>query len=153
MNNPCEYNVRHYAALILRDKSGRYLTVHHSKKVEHQWRFPGGKVDQRELPIVAAIREAYKELGIVVTGIRLVEITEDHFTDADVWRGHFFEVTDYDGVPSLMEKHKHDDWQYMNVSQLQREDSHPEYEVALNQTFPTNSTSYGVASTKTSAAS
>jgi 8-oxo-dGTP diphosphatase len=135
-------NVRHYAALILRDGSGRYFTLHHSKKAEHQWRFPGGKVDQNEIPINAAIREAWEELGIAVTGIKLVEITEDHFTDKSTWRGHFFEILSYDGVPSLREPDKHDDWQYLDVADLKREDAHPEYEVALKQTGP-ELTAYG----------
>jgi len=144
---------KHYVALIIRDVEGRYLTLRHAKKVERQWRFPGGKVDSGEFPIMAAARELFEELGVIAYGLNLIKVTEDHFTDAETWKGHFFEVLSYSGEIRLMEPEKHNDWTYMDVFDLRNANAHPEYEVAMEQTYTSNATVCIVSSTPSTARS
>lgn len=122
---------RHYASVVIRDGQDRFLTMLHSKKAEHPWRFPGGKVDDRELPIAAAARELYEELGIVAEDLKLVSI---HRTEVDggVWVGHFYLLGDYSGVIEIVEPDKHIEWRYLTAHELLEFNSRPETDVVID---------------------
>ena len=54
---------------VIRDGSGRVLACRRGagRHLGGLWEFPGGKVEQDELPEEALARELYEELGIFVT--------------------------------------------------------------------------------------
>lgn len=57
------------AALALFDSDGRVLIAQRpaGKSMAGLWEFPGGKVEQGEIPEAALIREAQEELGLDLT--------------------------------------------------------------------------------------
>ena len=64
-------------AVALVDIDGRVLIAQRpkDKTLAGLWELPGGKVDDRELPEVALVRELHEELGIDVTESCLAPIT------------------------------------------------------------------------------
>lgn len=122
--------IKHYASCVLRDSTKtKFLTIHHALKAEHPWRFVGGKVSADELPLAAAVRELYEELGITALSIKYLtdKVTE---IDSGCWQGHFFLVNQFVGVPALQEREKHNNLAWLTVKQLLDRDSYPEHEVA-----------------------
>lgn len=117
-----------YTGIIVRDHTGRFLTLHFPQKMERQWRFAGGKVEPGELLIIAAARELEEELGVEGINLRLVN-TQTEYVDGGIWTGFFFEA-DVMGMPVIMEPHKHDDLQWLTSLELKERDAHPEWEVA-----------------------
>lgn len=122
--------MRYYSSLVIRNSDGEFLTIHHSKKSQHPWRFAGGKLEDGELPIVGAARELKEELGIVATSLALVG-TPTLNVDGNDWTGYFFLVGSYEGTPTIQEPDKHSEISYLTTNDLLRLDSHPEFEVAL----------------------
>jgi 8-oxo-dGTP diphosphatase len=53
-------------ALALSDRDGRWLMHRRPPGKQHAglWEFPGGKVEPREVPVIALIREIREELGL-----------------------------------------------------------------------------------------
>ncbi len=123
-----------YASGVIQDGAGRFLTIHHSKKKEHQWRFVGGKINGDELPIIACARETHEEIGIVPTSLKLVSTQTTHVDGGD-WTGQFFLIEDYHGTIVLQEPDKHSEYRYMTVKELVEANSHPEAEVAADLTY------------------
>lgn len=123
--------VNHHATVAIQDGAGRFLTVHHAKKAQHPWRWPGGKVELGELPIVAAIRELYEELGLIAEEIKFVT-SMSHVSDGAFWMGHFYLVKNFQGVVTFAEPDKHDDWRYMTIEELIAAGSNMEATVALS---------------------
>lgn len=52
------------ATVIIEDTEGRALIV--KAHYKQHWTFPGGIIDAGEMPLRAAIRETYEEVGIVL---------------------------------------------------------------------------------------
>jgi 8-oxo-dGTP diphosphatase len=65
------------AACALVDADGRVLIARRppGKSMAGLWEFPGGKVEQGELPEATVIRELSEELGIEVTAACLAPLT------------------------------------------------------------------------------
>ena len=65
------------AACALIDADGRVLIAQRpaSKPMARLWEFPGGKIDDGELPEQSLIRELKEELGITVNSACLAPIT------------------------------------------------------------------------------
>lgn len=64
------------AAVIRKDN--KYLIAQRkadSRSAPSKWEFPGGKVEFREDPEAALVRELKEELGITISGLRLFEVT------------------------------------------------------------------------------
>lgn len=118
-----------YTGLIISGAHGKYLTLYHLKGKE--WRFGGGKIEEDELPIVCAAREAFEEFDIVITAMHFQQIVT-HEADGGLWEGHWFVVDKYDGCPKLKESHKHSDMKWFSLDDLRCLNAHPEYEVAVN---------------------
>jgi len=122
--------VKYYSSVAIRVR-GRYLTMFHTQKNEHPWRFPGGKIESTENTESAAIRELKEELNIVPVGLQFI----GHYqTDVDKgeWIGSFFLCTEWNGKPTIMEPEKHDGWQWFTPSGLLLMGADPEAKAAID---------------------
>jgi mutator protein MutT len=113
-----------YVAIVIRGEGG-FLTVYHSKKKEHPWRFPGGKIEPGELAIVAAARELQEELGIEALSLSLYN-TYSTYVDGAEWVGYFFLCDNYKGIPTLSEPEKHSEYRFLTAGELVGAGSTPE---------------------------
>ena len=120
--------MKYYVALVIR-KDNQFLVVNHIKKSEHPWRFPGGKVEPGELPIVAAARELQEELGVEALSLQLVG-TPIINVDGDDWCGYFFLADLLVGTPEIKEPSKHGELKFMSRFDLKINDCSPESDVA-----------------------
>jgi len=62
------------AALLL-TRRGAHLSAH-----ARQWAFPGGRIDQGETPLQAALRETHEEVGLALTADDLIGRLDDYPT-------------------------------------------------------------------------
>lgn len=46
-----------------------------------RWALPGGRIEPGEAPLEAARREAFEEVGLILTGGRPLAVVEEHFVD------------------------------------------------------------------------
>lgn len=116
-----------YASLVIPGSHLTFLSLFHNKS--QSWRFGGGKLEDGELPLAAAVREAQEEFGIEVTAARLLQVVT-HFVDGADWTGHWFLVEKFNGVLKLNEPHKHSKAAWLSLCDLADRNCHPEYEVA-----------------------
>ena len=86
----CVCGRRHFgsygaAGLVVRDATGRVLMAHRSEFVHFggTWSFPGGAIEWRETPEVAALREVSEELGLPPSAFSVVTTVVG--TNHDVW--------------------------------------------------------------------
>ena len=61
----------HYAfvsSIILENDQNQYLLIQRpaDKPFPHHWEFPGGKIEPKETPVDALIRELHEEIGISI---------------------------------------------------------------------------------------
>lgn len=117
-----------YASVAVRNQNG-FLTVFHTQKKEHPWRFPGGKIEVGELAISAAARELKEELGIEALSLSYAGCYKT-FVDGKEWTGHFFLCENFKGEPSVQEPDKMGEMRYLHSWELQRLGSTPENAVA-----------------------
>ena len=104
-----------------------YLTMFFTEKKEQQWRFAGGKVEEGEILVEAAIRETEEELDIHPT--KLISIGSwTHFVDGNNWTGHYFLIPEYQGIPRLVES-KHSEIRYLSLHDLIRYNADPAFRV------------------------
>lgn len=121
--------VRYFATAVIRNKDGHYLVIHHHKKLEHPWRFAGGKIEEGETPIGALARELKEELNITPLSLRFIGMSEPVTVDSGTWAGYFFLCDSYEGEPTLMEPEKMDKMGWVGCAALLCLDSHPEFEM------------------------
>lgn len=119
-----------YAALVIRNADGKFLTVKHNKPWKYVWRFAGGKIEAGEQPIIAAARELEEELGLVAHSLRLVAVPTNLHEDGEKWTGYYFLADDVCGFPKIMEPTKHEAFAYLSVDELKSFGSPASYDVA-----------------------
>ena len=95
------------AAVIFGGQEGSPDHILISRRPDHLhqgglWEFPGGKVEDHEVPYQGLLRELKEELDIVVTkAMPLMQITHDYpdkKVSLDIWT-----VTEFDGLPLGLE--------------------------------------------------
>jgi 8-oxo-dGTP diphosphatase len=72
------------AAVIIRD--GRVLLTRRTdgQHLAGMWEFPGGKLEPRESPEEALVRECREECGIEVEVIEILDVTHHRYPEKDV---------------------------------------------------------------------
>lgn len=131
-------------AILKKEVNGepRFLTLYHVKKLEHPWRFAGGKLEPGETAMGAAAREAHEELGIEVQSLRLIG-TYSSFVDGDEWTGFFYLCDQWEGEPRLMEPDKITELRWMTYNDLLNADSYPETQAVAELLGTPSQTTYG----------
>jgi len=85
--------------------------------MDGSWSIPAGGLEAGETIRAAAMREAHEEVGVNILSEDLHHVHSLHSrTDGRTWLGHFFQATNWDGIPRLCEPDKHSDlqWQFIN---------------------------------------
>jgi 8-oxo-dGTP pyrophosphatase MutT (NUDIX family) len=118
-----------FSSLVIRDNHGRYLTLKHHKRPAKLWSFAGGKLEQDELPIVAAARELYEELGVVALSLQFIANTETT-VNGTVWTGHWYSLGRYYGDLTIQEPQKVSELLWLTADELAQFGAVPEAEIA-----------------------
>lgn len=90
----------HIAAGIIRN-SQQHIFITKRPKGTHMagfWEFPGGKLEQGELPEAALIRELEEEVGIIVTEYQSFHRVDHEFEDRIITL-YFYIVSAWDNEP------------------------------------------------------
>lgn len=61
------------AGCVIANDQQEILLIHRNTPELVQWELPGGKINEGETPELAAGRELYEELGLIVTGLRKIK--------------------------------------------------------------------------------
>lgn len=101
------------AGCVITDRNDQVLLMH---RLDHnQWELPGGRIEDGEVAIQAAAREAHLRIGIAVTALH-------HMGTIDFWQGEvgynceLFRVTEFKGKPWIVEPHLYkEDIGYYNL--------------------------------------
>ncbi len=100
--------------VIVTDPVGRMVIVRESSRRNPKWKFPGGGIEENELPLDAAIRELQQETGLSLTGKNLHYFSTVHKNDHNLyvycgqissWKG-LVPVGEDDGETKVVSCHK-----------------------------------------------
>ena len=105
------------AGCVLLDPYGRILLLHRQREDIGQWEMPGGKVEEDETPVLAAIREIKEELGVDVDIAQSLG-NETFEVDDIAYKYHWFLANITGGVPDVMEAETFDDLDYFEIEDL-----------------------------------
>jgi len=85
------------------------LRRHGTGWMDGHFSLPAGGVEEGETFAQAAVREAQEEIGVIIDprDLQLTHVMHVH-THQETWTGHFFEVTRWQGSPTICEPEKHD---------------------------------------------
>jgi len=105
-----------YARGIVRD-GNRFLVVHNISR--NRYEFPGGKLDEGEDYKDCARRELLEEIGIQAVSMSYFA-SRDITVESGDWRGEFWIVNSYNGVPAIPESeaHKLNDLRWVTADEL-----------------------------------
>ena len=83
--------MRSRVRIVVKNSENKYLLLYETKKKEKlKWNFPGGKIEYKELPEVAAERELFEEVGLKPDNLKLIKKIEIKFSQG-VRSVYFFE--------------------------------------------------------------
>lgn len=122
-----------HATVLIAGPLSSLLMLDHIKA--GQYRFPGGRIEGDELPIVAAARELYEEIGVEAVELRLLQTIKHHVSGRD-WVGSYFYCARYNGVPRIVEPTKHRAIRYMSLPEIQAQGHTSDYNIASAYYFP-----------------
>lgn len=88
------------------DTAGRAVVVSHLAIGREGWNYPGGKVEPGEDPKVAAEREVWEEIGLRVTGLRLICEGKYYFHDEGLCYGYIYAADPINLAPTNREPNK-----------------------------------------------
>lgn len=104
------------AGCLIENAEGKILLLHRNTPERKQWETPGGKIEEGENSIAAAVREVKEELGIeveIIDEIGRKDFKEDNCEMGYVW----FKAKIVSGEPKPMEE-KHDEVKYFSWEEL-----------------------------------
>lgn len=104
------------AGAIILDKNNRILLIHRNTHELKQWELPGGKLEKKEPPEKAVVRELKEELNIKVNVEKYIGFKQ--FEDNGIMlKYYWYQCGIQEGTPELMEE-KFDDLQYFSKEEL-----------------------------------
>ena len=104
------------AGCVLLDDYDRILLLHRNLGDTGLWELPGGKVEEDEIPEVAAVREMREELGVDVRLVRALG-NEAFEHEGVTYMFYWYLGVIENGEPRAMEG-LHDDAEYVEVEDL-----------------------------------
>jgi 8-oxo-dGTP pyrophosphatase MutT (NUDIX family) len=115
----CMRNRSGTVALLVADDEHRLLVLWHEKY--RFWTVPLGKIEDGEIDVRAAHREAFEELGIVSEKVDLIE-TIHKPADLDEYSDIFIsicQVKSYKGEIENREPHKHRELHFVHIDEIE----------------------------------
>jgi len=96
----------------------RIIVTQRKKDTPYQqwWEFPGGKVEQDEMPEQCVIRELQEELGITVTILESLPIIEHQYEHGFVRLHPYWCFCPADQTPEALDVA---DWRWVDLNELQ----------------------------------
>jgi 8-oxo-dGTP diphosphatase len=83
------------------------------------WSFPGGHLDDGELPEATAKREVLEETGLIIDHLSPAGFTFDYFEEINANYLTLFYSCDWTaGIPQIMEKDKCREWRWATLDSL-----------------------------------
>lgn len=119
-------------ALIVND-AAEILCLTRNISTPHRpgdWDFPGGKLEQGELPAEAVIRETFEETGLSIQDPRFICATTDA-SDKDVVTLLFF-MTHVLGQPEVQLSPEHESYEWLTLETLRSKPDFPPFHEALS---------------------
>jgi 8-oxo-dGTP pyrophosphatase MutT (NUDIX family) len=109
MNVP--FSLPCYVGIILQEKEKLFLVQRRNTNwAEGCWNFPGGLIEKNEAPKIAAAREIYEEVGVIVNpaDFKFVQVLYVHKNETNTQDiiGFYFKTTTWQGVPRNNEPDK-----------------------------------------------
>lgn len=103
------------AVAIITDEQQRILITQRPLHVPHGgfWEFPGGKLEEQELPEHALIREIREEIGLAVEQYHFLGQINHQYTDREV-ELLIFHVTQFTGVATCLEGQLNMNWVHLS---------------------------------------
>lgn len=106
------------AGAVIYNKNKEILLIHRNTLNREQWELPGGKIEEKESPEKAAIRELKEELNVDIRIIKFLG-SKDFEEDGFKMKYNWFEAKIVNGNPTLMEE-KFDEVKYFSIEELGR---------------------------------
>jgi len=83
------------------------------------WSFPGGHLEDNELPETTAKREVLEETGLEINNLQPVSFTYDHFEEKNTdYLTLFYSGSWVKGTPEIREKDKCEEWRWVAPDNL-----------------------------------
>lgn len=107
------YCTKKVSAVFILQQNDRFLFLKRTDKFNGWYLLPGGHVDEGERVLEAGVRELKEELGVVVHPQDLQFILLKPSKD---YINIFFRVKKWHGIPQNIEKEKHADMAWLELS-------------------------------------
>lgn len=97
------------AATIIKDR-GKILVCKRGPggNCAHLWEFPGGKLEEGEDALEAAVRECWEELSVKIVPLGVLDEYSFSYPDRDIY--FYFVLADYEGEELLLHVHEDAKW-------------------------------------------
>ncbi len=107
--------------IVVKNKD-KYLLIKEVKANYNQWNFPGGKIDEDEAPILAAVRELKEEVNLNADTLTPLIEFEYQFNNG-LWYGYYFIVQNLNMSDlKVMEVDKCDGYCFFKLEEIERLD-------------------------------
>lgn len=91
-----------------------------TKMLPHQWDTISGHVEAMEFMRDAVVREAMEEINIVIKpdDLKFLMISHNQISEDQMYYNIFFTTDKFEGIPEIMEPHKHTDLKWFPIDKL-----------------------------------
>ena len=106
--------------MVILDSNDKVLILLRPKEASWapgKWGYPGGKIEEGESPMGAAVRETREETQLIARNLKPLKLPIDKPVLP-------FYTTEYDGRVEI--DYEHDDWQWVPRSEIEKYDLAPD---------------------------